>query len=191
MLADDLDLDDPVQMSRQVHAQVATEADRCAPAERCRAPEPSSAAARRGAARTFLNQTQSSRGNASRDDLAGLDGNDNGLAGVRCVEVRHSVLAVVHRDDDPVELADPRHVCIVASPPDMPRAWTCRASRSAGTTSASRTAALPRVARRSSGRAGLSGAPGVAPRMIRISRRCARRRARDRRCRPSRRPRCT
>jgi hypothetical protein len=34
------------------------------------------------------------------------------------VEVRHAMLAVVHRDDDPVELADRRHAPIVASTTD-------------------------------------------------------------------------
>jgi NADPH-dependent 2,4-dienoyl-CoA reductase/sulfur reductase-like enzyme len=34
----------------------------------------------------------------SRDHMAGLDRDDNGLAGERGVEVRHSMLAVVHRD---------------------------------------------------------------------------------------------
>ncbi len=37
MLADNLDVDHPVQMSREVHARDATEADRCVRAERCRA----------------------------------------------------------------------------------------------------------------------------------------------------------
>jgi hypothetical protein len=35
----------------------------------------------------LLDQTQSSRWNASGDDFVGLDGDDSGLAGVRCVEV--------------------------------------------------------------------------------------------------------
>src|SRR3954452_20107251 len=70
----------------------------------------------------LLNQAQGTRWNAAGDDLAGLDRDHDGLAGIRRVEVRHAVLAVVHRDDDPVELADPRHAPIVAFRADIRRA---------------------------------------------------------------------
>src|SRR4051794_21723264 len=69
----------------------------------------------------LLNQPQSSGRTAARDALAGLDRDDDRLARVRRVEVRHPVLAVVHRDDDPVELADPRHGPIVAGRADARR----------------------------------------------------------------------
>jgi hypothetical protein len=61
MLANDFHLDDPMQMSRQVHARDAREADRCAPTER-------SPGAR----------AQFSR-HPSGDDIPAVDGNDNGL----------------------------------------------------------------------------------------------------------------
>jgi hypothetical protein len=50
----------------------------------------------------------------------GLDGNDDRFAAVSGVEVRQAVLAVVHRDDDPVERADPWHALIVVAAADVP-----------------------------------------------------------------------
>ena len=86
----------------------------------------------------LLDQTQGARRNASGDDIAGPDRDHDGLAGVRRVEMRHAVLAIVHRDDDPVELAinqeqvDRRGSYETRKPPSsapLARAWRERSAR--------------------------------------------------------------
>ena len=57
-------------------------------------------------------------GDSAGDHFAGLDRDDDRLTGVGRVEMRHAMLSVIHRDDDPVELADPRHLRIVSSRAD-------------------------------------------------------------------------
>ena len=66
------------------------------------------------------------RRHVAGDCLAAVDRHHHRVAGVGRMEVRDAVFAVVHRDDDAVELADSRHEGMVVvgpdeTPPPQPR----------------------------------------------------------------------
>ena len=55
------------------------------------------------------NEPQRAVGQRTRENVEGFDRDRCVLTRVEGVEVRDAVLRVIHRDGDPVELADPRH----------------------------------------------------------------------------------
>src|SRR3954454_13460192 len=99
----------------------------------------------------FSHQPQRSTGERTGDDGAVADRHLRRLAAIARVEVRRRVVAVVHLDHDPVELADPRHRVMVRSGADGVRAGYSEApERPQDAASRSSTACgLPRSASRS------------------------------------------
>jgi hypothetical protein len=69
----------------------------------------------------FPNEAKRTVGQRPAQELERLDCDRRVATGVQGMEVRDTMLGVVHRDRDSVELADPRHTVIVPGKADASR----------------------------------------------------------------------
>jgi hypothetical protein len=80
--------------------------------------DPSLPLADRGALKPLLDQPQSPWWQRTGEHLTRCDHDQRLVLGISRMEVRRRVIDEKHLDDDPVELADPRHTTIVPRAPD-------------------------------------------------------------------------
>jgi len=80
----------------------------------------------------FSHEAQRASWNRAGENLAGRDDDRCLITAVAGVEVRGRMVSEVHLDHDSIELADPRHVRIIASKPDAGVAADNSAATAAG-----------------------------------------------------------